>query len=145
MIFFKFSSFSEVVNGLVLGERKSINTLTYLLLILLAYFGPNAEIMGNIQLSIWQFQRPILDINAYVFRVSLLMFVDLLSLVINGILLWITCKVNIIKVFETLQKDYWILFAVAEAYVLIEVCINSMKIKITIPTSCYKFYFYSFL
>ena len=114
------------MKGLLLAERKSINTLTYLLLILMAYFGPNAEIMGNIKLSIWQFQRPILDINAYVFKVSLLMLVDLFSLVINGILLWTKCGVNVFKKYKILQKDYWLLFAVAEAYILMEVCVLNL-------------------
>ena len=111
--------------GLVLGERKSINTLTYMLLIIMAYFGPNAEIMGNIKLSIWQFQRPILDIDSYIFRVSVLMGVDLLSLVINGILLWKLCGTSIFKAFKKLQQSYWIFFAVAESYILMEV--NTLK------------------
>ena len=109
------------VMGLVLGERKSINTLSYLLLIIMAFFGPNAELLGNIKLQIWQFQRPIQDINAYIFRVSLLMFVDLLSLVINGILIWRICQVSIFRIFKKLQKSFWYLFAVAEAYVVLEV------------------------
>ena len=46
----------EDVQTLVLKERKSINTLTYIIVILMAYFGPNANILGNIQLAIWQFQ-----------------------------------------------------------------------------------------
>ena len=107
--------------GLVLGERKSINTLSYLLLIIMAFFGPNAELLGNIKLQIWQFQRPILDIDAYILRVSLLMIVDLLSLAINGILIWKICQVSIFKVFKKLQKSFWYLFAIAEAYVIIEV------------------------
>ena len=107
--------------GLVLGERKSINTLSYLLLIIMAFFGPNAELLGNIKLQIWQFQRPILDIDAYIFRVSLLMLADLLSLAINGILIWKICQVSIFKVFKKLQKSFWYLFAIAEAYVILEV------------------------
>ena len=112
--------------GLVLGERKSINTLSYLLLIIMAFFGPNAELLGNIKLQIWQFQKPIPDIdaNAYILRVSLLMLVDLFSLFVNGILIWRICKVNTFRVFKKLQKSFWYLFAVAEAYVILEVNIQ---------------------
>ena len=117
---------SDDVMAWVLAERKSINTLSYLLLIIMAFFGPNAELLGNIKLQIWQFQRPILDINAYVLRVSLLMLVDLFSLLVNGILIWRICKVNIFRVFEKLQKSFWYLFAVAEAYVILEVSIQSI-------------------
>ena len=115
------SLISDDVMGLVLGERKSINTLSYLLLIIMAFFGPNAELLGNIKLQIWQFQRPILDIDAYILRVSLLMLADLLSLAINGILIWKICQVSIFKVFKKLQKSFWYLFAIAEAYVILEV------------------------
>ena len=86
---------SEDVMSLVLSERKSINTLTYLILIIMAYFGPNAKLLGNIQLRIWQYQRPIMDIEAYIFKVSLLMAVDLGSFVINGIPSLSVCHVKL--------------------------------------------------
>ena len=31
----------------------SVFVITYIILILMAYFGPNAKLLGNIQLSIW--------------------------------------------------------------------------------------------
>ena len=37
---------------LVIGENKSLNVLIYLVLIPMAYFGPNAELLGNIQLKV---------------------------------------------------------------------------------------------
>ena len=112
---------SEDVMSLVLSERKSINTLTYLILIIMAYFGPNAKLLGNIQLKIWQYQRPIVDIEAYIIKVSLLMAVDIGSLVINGIVIWKSCGINVMEILKKLQKSYWIFFALAEAYVLMEV------------------------
>ena len=110
--------------NLVLLERKSINTFTYVMLIVMAYFGPNAEILGNVKLEIWQFQRPIPDISACIQKVSLLMAVDLLTLVINGLLIWKICCINILHILKKLQKEYWMYFAVAEAYVLMEVKCN---------------------
>ena len=86
---------------LVLSERKSVNTLTYLICIVMAYYGPNAEILGNIKLSIWQFDRPIADIEAYISKVSILLGVDLLSLVVSGIILQMICGINVLK---TLRK-----------------------------------------
>ena len=109
------------VQEFVLTERQSVHAVTYLILIIMAYFGPNAEVLGNIKLRIWQFQNPITDITDYVFNVSLWLFVDLFSAVITGILLWYFCKINIMKVVNRLQRNYWIIFAVAEAYILMEV------------------------
>ena len=106
---------------LVLGERKSLNVLTYLVLIFMAYYGPNAELFGNIQLSIWQFQRPIKDIEAYLFKLILLLCVDLLSVVVNAGMLWYFCKINLLKLLLKLQKLFWYVFAIAEAFIVIEV------------------------
>ena len=106
---------------LVLSERKSVNTLTYIALVAMAYFGPNAQLMGNIQLSIWQFQRPITDIEAYLFKVSLLMVVDIFSLLLNGVLLWHFCKINVMKVMKKLQGDFWFPFGITEAFIVLAV------------------------
>ena len=106
---------------LVLSERTSVNTLTYMALVAIAYFGPNAQLMGNIQLAIWQFQRPITDIQAYLFKVSLLMVVDIFSLFLNGVLLWHFCKINMVKVMKKLQGEFWFPFAIAEAFLLMAV------------------------
>ena len=88
----------------------------------MAYYGPNAELMGNIKLAIWQFQRPIDDINAYIFNVCLLLADDLLGLIVTGIILWRYCKINIINVIGNLQRDYWMIFGLGECALLIEVC-----------------------
>ena len=87
----------------------------------MAYFGPNAELLGNIKLRLWHYQKPIPDINAFVMNVSLFLIVDILSFVINGCLLWHFCKVNVIKLLQKLQKDFWIVFGIAEAFLLMEV------------------------
>ena len=106
---------------LVIGERKALNVLTYLVLILMAYFGPNAKLLGNIQLSIWQFQRPIQDIEAYVFKITLLLGVDLLSVIVNAGMLWYFCNINMLKLLMKLQKAFWYVFAIAEAFIVMEV------------------------
>ena len=105
----------------MINERKSLNALTYLILIIMAYHGPNAELLGNIKLSIWQFERPIIDINAYIFKVSVLMIIDILSFAINGVMLWTSCKINILQPMKELQKEFWIVFAIAEGFHLVEV------------------------
>ena len=87
----------------------------------MAYFGPNANILGNIQLAIWQFQLPISNIESYIFNISILMIFDVCSLVLNGTLLWVFCNINVLKILKILQQNYWILFAIAEAYLFMEV------------------------
>ena len=118
---------SDDAMKLVINERKSLNALTYLILIIMAYYGPNAELLGNIKLSIWQFERPILDIETYVSKVSLLMTIDVLSFIINGGMLWYSCKVNIFNTMKKVQKYFWIVFAITEAFHLVEVTSNNCE------------------
>ena len=107
---------------LILNERKSFMSLTYIAVILMAYFGPNAKILGNIQLAIWQFQQPIDDIQTYVMNISLLLAADFLSFIINEVLLWYYCSINLLEVLQKMQSKFWITFAIAETFLLMEVC-----------------------
>ena len=59
--------------------------------------------------------------NFYATRVSLLLAVDFLSFVINGILLAYFSGINLLKVMKELQQDFWIAFAIGEGFVLMEV------------------------
>ena len=72
--------------------------MTYIVLIMIAYFGPNAQHLGNIQLEIWHFEKSIKDIYLYAKKVSLLLAVDFLSFIINGILLAYFSGINLLKV-----------------------------------------------
>ena len=119
------NSFLDDTMKLVISERQSLHALTYMSLIIMAYFGPNAEFLGNIKLKIWQYQNPITDIEAYIYNVGLWLSVDFLSLVINGILVWNFCKVNILGVVQNLQKECWMIFALAEAWIFMEVRLHS--------------------
>ena len=113
--------FLEAAKILVLSERKSFMTMTYIVLIMIAYFGPNAQHLGNIQLEIWHFEKSIKDIYLYAKKVSLLLAVDFLSFIINGILLAYFSGINLLKVMKELQQDFWIVFAIGEGFVLMEV------------------------
>ena len=116
---------SDAARKLVINERKSINALTYMIIVIMAYYGPNAELLGNIKLTIWQFQKPISDIQDYLFNISLLLIVDIFSFVFNGFLLWQFCQINVVKMLKKIQHELWIVFAIAEGFLLMEVhCCN---------------------
>ena len=102
--------------------------MTYILLILMAYFGPNAKNLGNIQLEIWHFKRPIEDIYLYTMNVTLMLGMEFLSSLFNGVLLAYFSNINVLKVMKSLQKDFWIVFAIAEGVFLMEVGINYSKV-----------------
>ena len=114
---------SEDAQGLVAAERiETIIPLTYMIIILMAYYGPNADIMGTIKLIIWHYKGAIGEnIEDFVTSIGLFFCIDFLSFVINGIILGIFCKINVLKVLQKHQSKYWIFMMIVEAYCFVEV------------------------
>ena len=111
----------EMIAELTLTERiETLVPLTYILCYAIAYYGPNAEILGSVKLDLWQF-KPILDFDKYMTSLFLLFSVDFLSLITNGIILWTTCNINMFKIFQKIQSEFWLIMAVQQAYSLLEV------------------------
>ena len=110
-----------MIQDLVLTERiETLVPLTYMICFAMAYYGPNAEILGSVKLDLWHF-KPILDIDKYMTNLFMLFSVDFMSFIINGIMLWTTCKINIFKIFQKIQSEFWLIMAVQQAYSLSEV------------------------
>ena len=86
----------------------------------MAYYGPNADSLGNIKLTMWQY-KAITDINQLIQNLCILAGIDLLSGFFNAILLWTTCKINVFKVLKGIQKDLWLIMGVQEAFFFVQV------------------------
>ena len=111
----------ELTEELTLTERiETLVPLTYMLCFAISYYGPNAELMGNVKLTLWHF-KSVLDIENYMKNLFMLFSVDFMSLVINWIILKTTCNINIFKTFQKLQSEFWLIMAVQQAYSMIEV------------------------
>ena len=94
---------------------EAIVPVTFMLIFTMAYYGPNAEIIGNVKFNQWQF-KAITDLEQYVSNLALLFIVDLSSAMISGVILWTTCKINIFKTLQKIQKDLWYFMAIYDAY-----------------------------
>ena len=93
-----FSIVQQLTEELTLTERiETLVPLTYMICFAIAYYGPNAEILGSVKLDLWQF-KPILDFDKYMTSLFVLFSVDFLSLIMNGIILQTTCNINIFNV-----------------------------------------------
>ena len=86
----------------------------------IAYYGPNAEILGNVKLTLWHY-KSVLDIENYMKNLFMMFSIDFMSLVMNGIILKTTCNINIFKTFQKLQSEFWLIMAVQQAYSIHEV------------------------
>ena len=110
------------IKVIVLTERTELLVpLTYMCLTLMAYYGPNADILGSIKLKIWHYETVIENIEKFVLNLLSLFFIDVISFAINGILIWHFCKLNVLEVINNLQKSFWLVFTVSEALLLLEV------------------------
>ena len=69
--------------------------LLYVVTVLIAYYGPNAEILGNIKNDYWQYES-IADIWKVVQTVLVMFAIDGCSAVIVGIILWRVCSICIL-------------------------------------------------
>ena len=110
-----------MIEGLVLTERiETLVPLTYMICFAIAYYGPNAEILGRVKLDLWQY-KPVLDFGNYMTNVFILFVIDFLSLVINGIILRTTCNINIFKIVQNIQSEFWLIMAVQQGLSLAQV------------------------
>ena len=100
--------------------KKFVIPIVYCVCFLMAYYGPNADILGNIKFSSWHY-REVVDVGKLVANLSLLFAIDFSSGVIAGILLWLFCKINVLKILLELQIELWIIMAIQENWLLNDV------------------------
>ena len=88
---------NEGIEELALTEIFEILTpLAYALAVVIAYYGPNAFILGNIRSSLWEYQE-IKDLEGSMIALFQMFAIDLLSGVVAIIVLWKCCSVNFLK------------------------------------------------
>lgn len=85
--------------------------LCYLLCLLMAYYGPNSDIIGNIKNSYWQYNA-IEEINHSIQYLSTFFFVDFFGLLICFYLLRRTSGINLYKVCAALIDEFKMPFAI---------------------------------
>lgn len=110
----------DVRKSIMKEKIECVIPIAYCLCFLMAYYGSNAEILGNIKLSIWHYNE-VANVDKVIKTMTIVFFIDLLSCVVTGTFLWFFCKVNILGVLLEIQKEFWFCMAVQESYLLYEV------------------------
>ena len=114
----------EDIEYLILTERnETLVPLTYLAIMAMAYYGPNAEIMGSVKLQIWHHDNIIQDFGAFATNILILFAMDFMSFMVNGFLVWKFCNINPLRVLLDIQKRYWSVMIFVEASLLSEVSV----------------------
>ena len=75
--------------------------LAYICVTVIAFTGPNYEIIGNIGSSVWQF-RKIENLDHVLFVAIEMFIIDLMSFIFAGVMLWKYCSIRVLNV---LVKD----------------------------------------
>ena len=120
----------EHIDELVLTERiETVIPLTYMAIITLSYFSPNAELMMGMKLTLWH-NVAIDDLMGMMFNLGLLFVVDLSSFILNGVILRWFLKINILNNLIKVQKQFWPLFTWEDASIFLEVMFNHFNTKV---------------
>ena len=122
----------EQIDELVLTERiETVTPLTYIAIVSLTYYSPNAPIMMGMRLSLWH-NVAIDDLYGMLSTLGLLFIVDLSSFVLNGILLKWFLNINITKNLIKVQKQFWPILTWEDASSFLEVIIFKAKVVETV-------------
>ena len=112
------------------NEAKMVNTLmelvvaetveiavpfTYLSTFVVAYFGPNATLLGGVLNSWWHYTA-VSDLGLFMENVGLFLFADCVSITTTVICMRVFAGVNVLRGFIKMQKEFWLLMAVNTAY-----------------------------
>ena len=104
--------------GLVLGESlEIIIPAVYTICFVVAYYGPNADILGNIKNGYFHYTK-IDDLRKPIENLLLLVTVDVLLLIVAFTLILKMAKINLFHVFVHLMKHYGLTFSIQIAFIL---------------------------
>ena len=108
----------NLVQVLVLSEfLEMLVPLGYLACFLVAYYGPNGHMLGNIKNSYWQYEAG-RDIWKSCYNLILLLLIDSISFIVSFLMLYFVSNINLLKVLLHLQTEYGLLFAIHQAFLL---------------------------
>ena len=101
----------KAILKLVLVELcEGLVPLAYAISFTMAYYGENAELIGNVRNGYWQY-KAVDDASRTLILMFVFFAVDLVCLLLNSISIWTCAKVNIFKQFCLVLKNYWFILA----------------------------------
>ena len=113
----------NALQNLAVSELVEFQAISFVLVIAVAYYGPNSSILGNVSNSYWAFNE-IKDIAQTLTNMGTLFLVDFSSTLVGGTILWFCCQINLLNAFVELQKEFKIAFCVTFGRQLLAVCKN---------------------
>ena len=114
----------DLLQDLMLNEMiEFVVPLVYCLCFATAYLGPNAEIIGNVGCSYFQYNK-VENFQETIENIATFFIVDVFSLLSNSLILWIFARINVYRALCIYVKEYGVLFTVNLTFILYTVSIN---------------------
>ena len=102
---------NKAVLTLLLAELcEGLVPLAYAIGFVMAYFGPNAKLIGNVRCDLWHY-REVVDVSWNLSVLFGLFAIDLVCLSLNSIIIWIFSNVNIFQELCSALQKYWYIMA----------------------------------
>ena len=103
---------TDLLQELMVNEIVEVLTpIMYLLCFITAYYGPNADDIGNIKNSTWHF-RAVEDLGTSVGLIFLFFVLDAISAFISSAVLWKYCRINLYRVLAAIQMEFGFNFTI---------------------------------
>ena len=121
---------NDLLQDLAIYELVEFHALlSFIMVISVAYYGPNASILGNIGNSYWTYTA-IENIHQTLANMAIFFMIDFSSTLLSGIILWVTCRINLWSVFLELQKEFgkWFCLTLGNSLILVINCVTNNSI-----------------
>ena len=78
----------------------------YCIIFTLSYYGPNAEIIGNVKADRWQYNK-VDDIKIPLTKLRLFLLFDIIRITVAAGFLWVTCRIDFFFEYCRIMGYYW--------------------------------------
>ena len=117
----------SLLQSLILNEMiEFVVPLVYCLCFSTAYLGPNANVIGNVGNSYFQFNK-VENFKETIENIATFFLVDVLSLISNSLILWIFARINVYRAVCVYLKEYGVIFTINLTFILNIVSIQIRK------------------
>ena len=113
------------VQELMMAEKiEFVVPLLYYLTFVMGYYGPNGDLFGGLRIKIWH-RQSLFDPETATYWLTIFFLIDIGSLVVSAILLWVFCRINCFSHYLKISVAFWFIMAVQETHWMNEVRYNN--------------------
>ena len=90
---------------------EGLTPLVYAISFAMAYYGPNSQLINHVGIGIWG-AIAVQDVNRTFIVLFVMFAIDVMSVLLNALIIWISTKVNLFQEFCAFLNKYWYIMAI---------------------------------